>query len=275
MQCRHGGTQKLAARDVRRHEVVPCEASTEVVLAGLRHDRHVRGQLLAHDGLGIEALIRVAHARELAAWVPKDLAAAHDGKKLLGNSQPLGHALRDAPEPRVRAVERLRAEHAHALARKLALLALLAQKLARQRRVPARELAAVCIPQVGWNPHADPGTEVVVARDVVVEAQALRARPDETKGEARLDGVRKPGHEHGAERPEVPLGQLHAPHVAPRLRVAYVSLCHRVDATPLPQGVHLPRPPLERVRVRRVAQLVAQDLRGLEVVRLCRCIVSA
>ena len=216
MQDRHEGACELGARRPGGHGVASRQAARQVVLARLGHGRKVCRHLLAHHRLGIKALVDAASRRDAAAFVDKDLAARHHGQKLLGNRQPLARRRRRAIEPGEGAQKRARLEHAHALAgKRRGLRAGEAQKRAGQRVVAPLQLGTPDIEDRCGQPDAKARPEIVVARQLVVEPQALRPRPHQADGRLSAHVGRQPGEQRRPEGLEVAARKLEPLHDAP------------------------------------------------------------
>ena len=150
------------------------------------------GKLLAHDLVWIKYLVHRAHSGELATRISKNLAGGNLSEKLLGNGEPLLCTLRCTRKTGVETIERLRLKDPHALARHLRLLARKTFKTYRQKVVAALKLRPPLLIHIGRKPHAEAGTKVVVARNLVVEAQAFRPLSNETQRGAVTNVARQP-----------------------------------------------------------------------------------
>ena len=181
MKRRHGARQKLTACRAGSDGIFALKAARKVVLPRLRHGCAVGGELLAHNLIWIKSLVHHAQSGELATRISKNLAGGNLSEKLLGNGEPLLCALWCTRETGVETIERLHLKDPHALARHLRLLARETLKTRRQKVVAALKLRPPLLIHIGRKPHAEAGTKVVVARNLVVEAQAFRPLSNETQ----------------------------------------------------------------------------------------------
>ena len=187
MKRRHGARQKLTACRAGSDGVLARKTAWKVILPRLRHGCAVGGELLAHNLIWIKSLVHHAQSGELATRISKNLTGGNLSEKLLGNG-----ALWCTRKTGVETVERLHLKDPHALARHLRLLAREILKTYRQKVVAALKLRPPLLIRIGRKPHAEAGTEVVVARNLVVEAQAFRPLSNEAQRGAVTDVARQP-----------------------------------------------------------------------------------
>ena len=174
---------ELPERQHRRARLAVAEAARIVVLPALRHADHARGELFLAHVLGHAVRDRLPDRGKLPELVAPDLAVHGLGQRPGGQAHPLLPALRRAGRAGIAAVKIADALHAHAAAAERAALA---RPLRAERTVSSRQRHADLQVVLVGQPQAEALLEVVVARERVVIAEALRAAAREPHGDAPL-----------------------------------------------------------------------------------------
>ena len=184
---RERGVEEFAQRQPRAENVAALHQAVVVVLPGLRHAGRAGGQFFLADVLRVTGQERIADGREFTQAVLKHLAAGAGGEEVLLYAHPFHGRLRRAGAADVIAVKVRGAHDARALRALAAVQPREAKEFPGQLAVGRLKLFAVALEVLVREPDAEAGAEVVVAGDLVVQAQALRALAGEAGGGAGHD----------------------------------------------------------------------------------------
>ena len=194
----HGVADELTDCQLRRARLAVPEAAAVVVRTGLGHQQELRGQPLAADVLRV---VRepVPDPADLAGSVVPDFAVHGLGQRALRNGQPLPDREdavlgADLLPKVVRGAEYAVPGTAHRRDER----ALQAHEFPRQLRTGALQQEGLA-PADGFlagEEEDEARLEIVIPRDLVIEAETLRPAPAEPRGQLRQQ-VRELLPQHG------------------------------------------------------------------------------
>ena len=176
----HGGAHELGQGQHRRSRFAVGQAAGIIILPRLRHRDDARGKLFAPHVLRHAALQRFTHGGKRAELVAPDLAVRGLGQRPGGQREPLLPALRRAGRAGIAPVKIADAPHAEAA---LGHHALCGGAPAAQLAIGAGERHAEARIVLVRQPQTKAAIKIVIARNGVVKAEALRSVPGEPDGD--------------------------------------------------------------------------------------------